>query len=142
MVTILRKMSLFLIVVLAAQAVRAQNIDSIFFHLYTDSLKKGVHNYINVDGKLSDGRWMPMTAKEIQFTTTAGNFDGNSLVLDKDFKEEKVTVTATLKANASISKSVTIYIKRNPDNEKLKTTEEILREMEEQSKQKQKRSRT
>jgi hypothetical protein len=122
--------------------VKAQKIDSIFFNLYTDSLKKGTYNYINVDGKLSDGRWMPLTAKEIQFSTTAGTFDGNSLVLDKDFKEEKVTVTATLKSNSNISKSVTIYIKRNPDNEKLKTTEEILREMEEQSRQKQKKSRT
>jgi hypothetical protein len=121
---------------------KAQKVDSIFFNLYTDSLKKGTYNYINVDGKLSDGRWMPLTAKEIQFATTAGSFDGNSLVLDKDFKEEKVTVTATLKANTNISKSVTIYIKRNPDNEKLKTTEEILREMEEQSRQKQKKSRT
>ena len=121
---------------------KAQKVDSIFFNLYTDSLKKGTYNYINVDGKLSDGRWMPLTEKEIQFTTSAGNFDGNSLVLDKDFKEEKVTVTATLRANAGISKSVTIYIKRNPDNEKLKTTEEILREMEQQSKQKQKKSRT
>ena len=122
--------------------VKAQKVDSIFFNLYTDSLKKGTYNYINVDGKLSDGRWMPLTEKEIQFTTTAGRFDGNSLVLDKAFSEEKVTVTATLKSNTSISKSVTIYIKRNPDNEKLKTTEEILREMEEQSKQKQKKSRT
>ena len=124
------------------QYTKAQKVDSIFFNLYTDSLKKGTYNYINVDGKLSDGRWMPLMAKEIQFTATAGIFDGNSLVLDKDFKEEKVTVTATLKTNPSISKSVTIYIKRNPDNEKLKTTEEILREMEEQSRQKQKKSKT
>jgi len=117
---------------------RAQKVDSIFFNLYTDSLKKGTYNYINVDGKLSDGRWMPLTSKDILFTSTAGKFEENSLVLDKEFKEEKVTVTATLKANAAISKTVTIYIKRNPDNEKLKTAEEILKEMEEQSRQKQK----
>src|SRR5215213_6471545 len=104
-------------------------VDSIYFHLYTDSLKKGTYNYINVDGKLSDGRWMPLTAKDIDFTTTAGKFDQNSLVLDKDFKEEKVTVTATLKGNTSISRSVTIYIKKNPDNEKLKTADEVLREL-------------
>jgi hypothetical protein len=34
---------------------KAQKVDSIFFHPYTDSLKKGTYNYINVDGKLSDG---------------------------------------------------------------------------------------
>lgn len=121
---------------------KAQKVDSIFFNLYTDSLKKGTHNYINVDGKRADGSWTPLTQKDIHFTSTAGTFDGNSLVLDKEFKEEKVTVTATLKSNTSISKMVTIYIKRLPDNEKLKTTEEILKEMEEQSKQKQKKSKT
>ena len=56
----------------------AQKVDSIFFHLYTDSLKKGTYNYINVDGKLDNGRWLPLTAKEIDFTATAGNFEGNS----------------------------------------------------------------
>jgi hypothetical protein len=121
---------------------KAQKVDSIFFNLYTDSLKKGTYNYINVDGKLSDGRWMPLTSKDIIFTSTAGKFEDNSLVLDKEFKEEKVTVTATLKADANIRKTVTIYIKKNPDNEKLKTAEEILRELEEQSKQKQKKSKT
>ena len=41
-------------------AAGAQKVDSIYFHLYTDSLKKGQHNYINVDGKLSNGSWMPV----------------------------------------------------------------------------------
>ena len=120
---------------------KAQKVDSIFFNLYTDSLKKGTYNYINVDGKLSDGRWVPLTGKDLIFTTTAGKFEDNSLVLDKEFKEEKVTVTATLKSNHSICKTVTIHIKKNPDTEKLKTTEEILRDFEEQSRQKQKKSK-
>ena len=119
---------------------KAQKVDSIFFNLYTDSLKKGTYNYINVDGKLSDGRWMPLTGKDLVFTTTAGRFEDNSLVLDKDFKEEKVTVTATLKANQAISKSVTIYIKKIPDTEKLKTADEILRDFEQQSRQKKKKA--
>ena len=49
----------------------SQKIDSISFHLYTDSLKKGQHNYINVDGKLSNGHWQPLTSKEIQFSSSA-----------------------------------------------------------------------
>ena len=59
---------------------KAQKIDSIYFHPYTDSLKKGTYNYINVDGKLSDGRWLPMTPKEVDFTSSAGKFSGNSLL--------------------------------------------------------------
>ena len=42
---------------------RAQKVDSIYFNLYTDSLKKQVHNYINVDGKFSNGSWLPLTEK-------------------------------------------------------------------------------
>jgi len=108
--------------------VKAQKVDSIFFNLYTDSLKKGTYNYINVDGKLSDGRWLPMTGKEISFSASAGSFDGNSLFIDSTFKGEKVTIKAILKQNPAIYKEVTIYIKTTIIDEKLKTTEELLNE--------------
>jgi hypothetical protein len=112
---------------------RSQKVDSIYFNLYTDSLKKGTYNYINVDGKLSNGSWIPLTAKEIIFTSTAGKFDNNSLILEKNFKEEKVTVRAVLRSDTAVTRSVTIFIKKNEDNEKLKTSDEIIREMEEQT---------
>jgi len=105
----------------------AQRIDSIFFHLYTDSLKKGQHNYINVDGKLSDGQWQPLTSKDIQFSSSAGKFEGNELVLPSDFGHEKVTVKAVLKTNQNVSKEVTIWVKKLPDPARLPTTEEILK---------------
>lgn len=116
----------------------AQKIDSIFFNLYTDSLKKGTYNYINVDGKSSAGNWLPLTAKQMKFSSTGGRFEGNSLFIDKDFKDEKVMVTAVMIADTSISKSVTIYIKKNEDNEKLKTRDEIFKEIEENNKRKRK----
>jgi len=105
---------------------RAQKIDSIYFHLYTDSLKKGVHNYINVDGKLSDGNWLPLTSKEINLSCNAGKFEGNDLIIPADFKEENITVKAVLKKNPSLSREMTIWIKKNPDNEVLPTKEQIL----------------
>ena len=104
----------------------AQKVDSIYFHLYTDSLKKGTHNYINVDGKLSNGRWLPLTEKEIKFSSSIGIFEGNDLILPLDPVEEKVTVKAVLKSNAAIWKEVTIWIKKKPDPEKLPTKEEIM----------------
>ena len=112
--------------VLAGFAGKSQNIDSIFFHLYTDSLKKGVHNYINVDGKLSNGQWRPLTAKDINFTTSYGVFDGNSLIIDSSFKGEKVSVKAVLKNNPALWREVTIYIKKVESLEKLKTLDEVL----------------
>lgn len=107
---------------------RAQKVDSIYFHLYTDSLKKGTYNYINVDGKLSDGRWLPLTAKEIVFTSSAGTFDGNSLFIDSSFKKPFVVIKAALKDNPAMSREVTIYIKTVIVNERLKTTGELLEE--------------
>ena len=106
---------------------KAQKVDSIYFHLYTDSLKKGTHNYINVDGKLSNGRWLPLTSKEIQFSSSSGSFEGNDLIIPLDFAEEKVIVKAVLKSNTNIWKEVTIWIKKKPDPEKLPTKEEIMK---------------
>lgn len=107
---------------------KAQKVDSIYFHPYTDSLKKGTYNYINVDGKLSDGRWLPMTSKEITLTSSAGVFTGNSLFIDSNFKEARVTIKAVLKENPSVWKELTIYIKTTIANERLKTTEELMEE--------------
>ena len=104
----------------------SQKIDSILFHLYTDSLKKGQHNYISVDGKHADGRWQPLTSKEIEFSSSSGKFDGNDLILPGDFKEEKVKVKAVLKRNPEIWKEVTIWIKTLPDPDRLPTKEDIL----------------
>ncbi|HET9276939.1 MAG TPA: hypothetical protein VFN95_02105 [Flavitalea sp.] len=114
--------SICLISVLA----NAQKVDSIYFNLYTDSLKKQVHNYINVDGKFSNGTWLPLTEKDILLTSTAGKFEGNSLILDSSCSDKKVTIKAVLKSNPAIWREVTIYIKTTADNERLKTMEEVL----------------
>jgi hypothetical protein len=93
----------------------AQKVDSIYFHLYTDSLKKGQHNYINVDGKMSDGRWQPLNAKQLIFSCPDASFEGNELIIPFDFKPEKVTVKVVLKDNPAVWKQVTIWIKQLPD---------------------------
>jgi len=118
---------------------KAQKVDSIYFHAYTDSLKKGTYNYINVDGKLSDGRWLPMTAKEITLTSSAGVFSGNSLFIDSSFKEAKVTIKAVLKENPTVWKELTLYIKTTIVNEKLKTTDELLEEWKRKANEKKKK---
>jgi hypothetical protein len=121
-----KQMLLLLLIMAAGTAGRAQQVDSIFFHLYTDSLKKGTHNYINVDGKMSNGRWLPLTNKEIDFTCSSGKFVGNNLVIDTGFKGEKVTVKAVLKNNTAIWKEINIYIKKVEAVERLKTVDEIM----------------
>lgn len=114
----------------------AQKIDSIYFHLYTDSLKKGTYNYINVDGYLGNDKYLPLSEKEILFSANTGRWDGNSLIIDSSYKKSSVIVTATLKKNPSLTKTITIYIKTLPDNEALKSEEELLKEWNTQPKRK------
>lgn len=127
-----------LLLILAAPAtiLKAQTVDSIFFHLYTDSLKKGTYNYINVDGKLSNGKWKPLTAKDIQFTSSHCEFSGNELIIPPDFKAEKITVKAILKSNPAIWKETTIWIKKLPDPEVLPTKDDILNDKQKKKKPK------
>lgn len=105
----------------------AQKVDSIYVNLYTDSLKKGTYNYINIDGKLSNGSYLPLDSTQIIFTSTDGKFYGNSLWLAPDFKKDKVTVKAVLRSNPHICKTFDIYIKKKPDPE-LKSIDQILNE--------------
>lgn len=122
----MKKILLLLFFSASISIVHAQKVDSIYFHLYTDSLKKGQHNYINVDGKLSNGRWLPMTAKDLQFSSSHGTFDGNELFIPVDFKEAKLKVKATLKSNPSVWIEKTIWIKTIPDPDILPGRDEIL----------------
>ena len=119
----------------------AQKIESIYFNLYTDSLKKaGIHNYINIDGKTTEGKWQPLSSKEIQFSTSYGKFEGNDLILPDCPTQEKVTIRDTLKNNPEIWKEVTVWIKKKSDNEPLKTSEQILEEMKKESKKNKKKN--
>ena len=120
------KLFLLFLLLISAVMVKAQQVDSICFHLYTDSLKKGTYNYINIDGRLNNNHWLPLTDKEISFTASAGRFNGNSLFIDTGFTAEKVTVKAILKTNPAMVKETTIYIKKGPDNERLRTSDEIM----------------
>ena len=47
----------------------------------------------------------------------------------ENFIGDKVTITAILKSNLKLSKQFDMYIKRTPDNEKLKTSNEIMNEI-------------
>lgn len=122
--------------VLSAFTAKAQKVDSISFNLYTDSLKKGVYNYINVDGKRSDGSFLPMMSDEITFTSSAGRWDGNSIIIDSAYKKDSVVITAILKEQPSIKKNVTIYIKKTDTNPPLKTEKELLEEWKRNSQRK------
>lgn len=105
---------------------KAQKVESIHVNLYTDSLKKGTYNYINIDGMLSNGKYLPLDSTQLIFWASAGKFSGNSLWIDRNFEADKVDVKVTLRKNPALVKEFTIYIKKQPDPE-LKTMDEIMK---------------
>lgn len=123
------KYLLFFFLLFIGTRITAQKIDSIFVNLYTDSLKKGTYNYINIDGLLSNGNYTPLDSSQINFVASKGHFSGNSLWIDKDFTGDKVTITVVLRSNPALNKKFEVYIKKKPDNERLKTADEIMKEI-------------
>jgi hypothetical protein len=116
---------------------KAQTIDKIFVNLYTDSLKKGTHNYINIDGQLSNGRYLPLDSTKILFTCAQAKFAGNSIIIPANFVEEKVSIKAVLKANPAVFKEFDVYIKKMEDPP-LKSTNEVMAEIKTSKKRKKK----
>ncbi len=122
------KKLLIIFLVLSAFTLKAQKVESIYFNLYTDSLKKGVYNYINIDGKMANGSYLPLMSDEVKFTSSAGKWEGNSLVIDSAYKRDSVVITASLKEHPEIKKNITVYLKKIVIEPPLKTEKELLEE--------------
>ena len=120
---------LLLILLAITITAKSQSIENIYFHLYTDSLKKAVHNYINVDGKMSNGRYLPLSNKQIKFWSNTGTWEGNDLIIDSLYRGVSVVVKATLIEKPNLSETITIYIKKKINNGVLKTEQEIMDSM-------------
>ncbi len=114
--------------VLAATCSTAQKVEQIVFNLYTDSLKKGFYNYISVDGRFSDGTWLPLDSTQIRFSANTGHFKGNDLFIDSAYTHDSVAVQVVLRHNPKLRESITIYIRKRGFTEPLKTATEILNE--------------
>jgi hypothetical protein len=134
------KRFLLLALLIPGTIVKAQKIDSIYANLYTDSLKKGTYNYINIDGLLSNGSYLPLDSTQVIFKSSAGKFFGNSLWIEPDFKLDKISIEVVCRQNPALQKKFDMYIKRKPDNEQLKTVDEILSEMKSQPRSKRKKN--
>lgn len=124
------RISVFLILLtIFSQLASAQKVETISFNLYTDSLKKGFYNYISVDGKYEDGRWMPLDSTQVKFTANTGFFRGNDIFIDSSYTGDSIIVKAVLRDNPRIWKEVVIYIRKRGFDEPLKTNDEIFEEI-------------
>ena len=107
---------------------KAQKVDSLYVNLYTDSLKKGTFNYINIDGLMSTCNYLPLDSTQISFYSNGGTFSGNSLFIASDFSGEKVHIKIVSKANSKLCKEWDMYVKKEEDAP-LKTADQLINEM-------------
>lgn len=122
----MRTLLLLVVVLLISGQLNAQKIDSIRFRLYTDSLKRGSYNYINVEGLYHGGRWLPLDTAQLIFTTSSGTLYGCSIWIPWESRQGKLDVQATLKQDTSQQLFAILYIKTVDDTSGLKTMEDVL----------------
>jgi hypothetical protein len=135
------KKFLLFVLIATTTAAKAQKIDSIYINLYTDSLKKGTYNYINVDGLMSNGRYLPLDSTYLFFTASYATFKGNSLYIPWDFNQPKVTINVSLRNNPNVFKQFDMWIKTTDASTNLKTPDEILSDMQKQTPAKKKKKK-
>lgn len=119
------KQILLSLFILCSLFTRAQKVESIYVNLYTDSLKKGTFNYINIDGRLSNGKYIPLDSTHLSFWCSAGKFHGNNLWIDSNISAEKVDIKVKVKGDPALAREFSIYIKQLPDPA-LKTMDELM----------------
>jgi hypothetical protein len=122
----MRTLLLLLSFVLTSLAICAQKVERFEFNLYTDSLKKGFYNYINVDGQLSDGSWRPLDSIQVELTSNTGHFRGNDLFIDSSYHGDSVCIRAVLRANPAVRREAIIYIRKRGFTEPLLSEQEII----------------
>lgn len=125
----LAKLLFYAVFVLLTAKASAQRLDSIYVNLYTDSLKKGTYNYINIDGQFSNGSFIPLDSTDLIFRSSAGKFYGNSLLVDHNFEGDKINISVTSRKNPALHKEFDIYVKKKTGDEQLKTVDELLNDM-------------
>ena len=108
----MKLIGIFILMVFSHSGLFAQKIDTIYFNLYTDSLKKGTFNYINVEGRNESGKVLPLDTTAIRFESTAGTFFGNSLWIPWEAREVSVDIKAVLRQNSKMILQRKIYIKK------------------------------
>jgi hypothetical protein len=136
---LVKKLAICAVIFLMAfkfQAAFGQQVDSIYFHLYTDSLKRNIYNYISVDGKLKDGRYIPLDTKQLVFESNAGKWSGNSIYFDSGFTAPSVNITVYMKDKPQVKKTLTLFFRTYIPVEVLKSEKELLDEWKNKPKKK------
>ncbi|WP_343668251.1 hypothetical protein [Chitinophaga sp.] len=88
-------------------------LDSIRFHHYADSLKRGFHFYLNVEGIFSSGKIFPLDTSAVSFEVSDGKLLGQDLLINNNETSiQAVNATATYKNDEHLKALTTIPVKK------------------------------
>lgn len=87
------------------------------FNHYADSIKRDIRYYLNVEGKFSSGRILPLDTASVRLRASAGKVLGQDLLIDKEDTVKTVAVDAWYKANPDMYSHSILPVKQMPDPE-------------------------
>ena len=94
-------------------------VTGIRFNHYADSLKRGIHFYLNVEARFNTGKIYPLDTSSIRFETSAGKLLGQDLLLPEGDTTRFITVKAISKTNPKLRINSTIPVKQKPDDDSM-----------------------
>src|SRR5690625_4511149 len=101
-------------------------LQQIHFNLYTDSIKKQVPYYLNVEGTFSNGKVYPLDTERIHFSGSAGRIENNVLEYSGRDSAKEIGVRAVFKLDSAINAQVVIPVKTYIEEVRLPTEKELL----------------
>ncbi len=102
-------------------------VKNIHFNLYTDSLKRDVDFYLNIEGRFSSGKTYPLDAQSVRFQASAGRLRKNILLLPgSDTAVKAIRVKGIFKWDESLADSCVIPVKKQGKEVTLPTEKELL----------------
>lgn len=116
---LLRNLSLLFLLISgnypAAFAQQRPRLKTVYFNLYTDSLKPVLNYYVNVEGQTISGNYLPLDTTDVTLRADWGEMRGNEWVIPRVLLYDSVTFTATSRANPALRDQITIWIQKRKD---------------------------
>lgn len=95
-------------------------LTGIRFRHYTDSLKRGIHFYLNVEGIYNTGKIYPLDTTRVRLYANEGKLIGQDLLIpQQDSITKEIAVRAVYRGNAEINAASVIPVKQGKDDESL-----------------------
>ncbi len=95
-------------------------LTAIRFNHYADSLKRGIHFYLNVEGIYNSGRIYPLDTSRVRLYADKGKIIGQDLLIPQgDSLTRSISVKAVYRGNSAINAASVVPVKQLPDDESL-----------------------